>query len=317
MAVQYQDYYETLGVTRTATEDEIKKAFRKLARKHHPDVNPGDPSAEEKFKKLNEAYEVLSDTEKRKKYDQFGSDYRTGQQFTTPPNYQQPGPGEFRYTTSGGGPEGDFSEFFQQFFGSPGVGFGTTSGGRQRTRPRSPGFNQRGADIEAELPISLEEAIRGGGKQFTVRKADGSTKTYKVTITPHSYAGKVIKLAGQGDQGATAHGDLLLRLVYHPHPEYDVDGDDLYYELGTRPDEAVLGAKTPMGTLDGEVRLTIPAGAQNGLKLRLSGRGLFRQDGSRGDLYAVIDIRVPDEPTEEERELYIKLKEISSHAPKI
>jgi curved DNA-binding protein len=314
MAVQYQDYYETLGVARTATEEEIKKAFRKLARKHHPDVNPGDATAEEKFKKLNEAYEVLSDSEKRKKYDQFGSDYRTGQQFTPPPNYQQPRPGEFRYTTSGGGIDGDFSEFFQQFFGAP--GFGTTSGNRARTKSRSPGFNQRGADIEAELPVSLEEAIHGGAKQFTIRRADGTTKTYKVTITPHSYAGKVIKLAGQGDQGAASYGDLLLRLVYHPHTEYDIEGDDIYYELGIRPDEAVLGAKVTMRTIDGDVRLTITPGAENGLRLRLNGRGLYRQDGSRGNLYAVLDIRVPSEPSEGERELYQKLKEVSTYDPR-
>jgi len=312
MAVQYQDYYEVLGVDRTATEDEIKKAFRKLARKYHPDVNPGDKDAEEKFKKLNEAYEVLSDAEKRKKYDQFGSNWKTGQQFTPPPGYQQTGPGEFRYTTNGGEFGGDFSEFFQQFFGSPGMGFGT-----QRTRSRPPGFNQRGQDIDAELPISLEEAMSGGTKQFTIRTNDGATRTYKVTITPHSYAGKVIKLAGQGTKGISQPGDLLLTLVYQQHREFDVDGDDLYYELGIRPDEAVLGAKVQMKTLDGDVRISVPAGAQNGLRLRLSGRGLYRQDGSRGDLYAILDIRVPEHPTRAELDVFEKLREVSTFDPRI
>ncbi len=316
MAVQYQDYYDTLGVSRTATEDEIKKAFRKLARKHHPDVNPTDKDAEEKFKKINEAYEVLSDADKRKKYDQFGSNWKTGQQFTPPPNYQTTGPGEFRYTTSGGDFDGDFSEFFQQFFGTSGAGFSTATGNRARTRARGPGFSTRGADVEAELPITLEEAMNGGSKQFTIRKADGSTKTYKVNIPPHSYAGKQIKLAGQGEQGSSSNGDLVLTLIYQPHPEFDVSGDDLYKDLGVRPDEAVLGAKVPFKTLDGEVRLTIPPGAQNGLKLRLRGRGLYRPDGTRGDLYAIVDIRVPDNPSPEEKELYKKLGQITTFDPR-
>ena len=308
MPVQFQDYYEILGVPRTATEDEIKKAFRKLARKHHPDVNPDDKTAEEKFKKLNEAYEVLSDAEKRKKYDRFGENWKTGQQFTPPPGYgpQQGGGGSGSFYTTGGE---DFSEFFQQFFG-PGMGFGSS------TQRRRPGFNTRGADIDAELPVSIEEAFHGTSKQFTIRRGDGTTKTYKVKIPPHSYAGKQIKLAGEGEKGTSAAGDLLLSLAYHNHPYYDIDNFDLYREIDVAPWEAVLGAKVPMETLDGNVRLTIPAGAQNGLKLRLRNRGLYRSDDSRGDLYASVDIRVPEEISDKERELWEKLRDGSEFDPR-
>ncbi len=307
MAVQFQDYYETLGVPRTATEDEIKKAFRKLARKHHPDVNPDDKTAEEKFKKLNEAYEVLSDAEKRKKYDRFGENWKTGQQFTPPPGYgAQPGGGGYTYSTGGGE---DFSEFFQQFFG-PGMGFGSS------TQRRRPGFNTRGADIEAELPVSIEEAFHGSSKQFTIRRGDGTTKTYKVKIPERSWAGKQIKLAGQGETGTTTPGDLLLSLVYHSHPYYDIENFDLYREIDIAPWEAVLGAKVPMETLDGNVRLTIPVAAQNGLKLRLAKRGLYRSDGSRGDLYAIVDIRVPEEVSDKERLLWEKLRDGSEFNPR-
>ena len=312
MAVQFQDYYEILGVGRTASEEEIKKAYRKLARKYHPDVNPGDKSAEEQFKRINEAYEVLSDPEKRKKYDKFGENWKTGQDFTPPPGYGPtgfPGGGQrYTYSTDVGG---DFSEFFQQFFGGGGgMGFGA------QTQRRRPGFSTKGADIEAELPVSVAEAVSGGAKQFSIRKSDGTTKTYKVKIPEHSYAGKQIRLAGQGEPGAQAAGDLILTLVYHSDPYYDIDGDDLYREVGVAPWEAVLGSKVPFDTLDGEVRLTIPAGSQNGLKLRLKGRGLYNEAGGRGDLYAVIDIRVPERVSDEEKALWEKLQQSSAYDPR-
>ena len=312
MPVQFQDYYETLGVARTATEEEIKKAFRKLARKHHPDVNPGDKSAEEQFKKINEAYEVLSDKEKRAKYDRFGENWRTGQQFTPPPDWGgTPGGGSYSFTT---GPGTDFSEFFQQFFG-PGMGFRTSYDTGPR-RGRGPGFNTRGHDIEAELPVTIEEAFHGIQKQFTIRRGDGTMKTYKVKIPEHSWQGKQIRLAGQGETGTSSPGDLILTLVFQNHPYYEIDGYDLYRELDVAPWEAVLGAKVPMETLDGNVRLTIPAGAQNGLKLRLSQRGLYSPHSSRGDLYAIMNIEVPDTINPKERELWEKLKETSNFDPR-
>jgi curved DNA-binding protein len=312
MAIKFQDYYEILGVSRTATEDEIKKAFRKLARVHHPDVNPGDKSAEEQFKRINEAYEVLSDPEKRKKYDKFGENWKTGQDFTPPPGWApgqgSPGAG-YTYSTEFGG---DFSEFFQQFFGGRGSGMGF-GGPTQRRRP---GFSTRGADIEAELPVSIAETVKGGTKQFSIRKADGTTKTYKVKIPEHSYAGKQIRLSGQGEPGAQTAGDLILTLVYHSDPYFDVEGADLYRELGVSPWEAALGAKVAFETLDGPVRITVPAGSQNGLRLRLKERGLFRENGQRGDLFAVIDIRVPENLTDEERALWEQLQHGSTFDPR-
>lgn len=310
MAVTFQDYYEILEIPRTASEDEIKKAFRKLARKYHPDVNPSDAQAEERFKKINEAYEVLSDPEKRKKYDKFGPNWKNGQEFQPPPGWDpQPSPG-FRYTTTGGDYEGDFSEFFRQFFGTGGAGFGT------RSQPRRPGFSQRGHDIEAELPVTLEETLEGGKKQFSIRTGDGSSKTYKVTIPPHSYAGKQIRLSGQGQKGIQSPGDLILTLAYAPHPEFDVDGANIYADLMLAPWEAALGTKVTFHTLDGDVRLTVPERTQHGLRLRLGGRGLYRPDGSRGDLFAVVSIRIPDEITPNERELWQKLQEISTFDPR-
>jgi curved DNA-binding protein len=307
MPVQFQDYYEILGVPRTATEDEIKKAYRKLARKHHPDVNPNDKGAEEQFKKINEAYEVLSDAEKRKKYDRFGENWKTGQEFSPPPEWgSQPGGGSYTYTTGG---EGDFSEFFHQFFG-PGMGFGSN------TQRRRAGFSTRGSDVEAELPVTIEEAFHGISKQFTIRRADGTTKTYKVRIPEHSYAGKQIKLAGQGEHGANTPGDLILTLAYQSHPYYDIDNFDLYREISIAPWEAALGAKVPLETLDGNVRLTTPPGAQNGLKLRLRDRGLYRPDGSRGDLYAVVDIAVPEKVSETERKVWEYLRDHSTFDPR-
>jgi curved DNA-binding protein len=311
MAATFQDYYEILGVPKTATEDDIKKAFRKLARKYHPDVNPGDKASEEQFKKVNEAYEVLSDKEKRAKYDRFGQNWKTGQQFTPPPDWGGGFPGgggqTFTYTTGEGG--ADFSEFFQQFFG-PGMGFGSARSYRRT------GFTTRGSDIEAELPVTIEEAFHGTQKQFTIRRGDGTTKTYKVKIPPQSFAGKQIKLAGQGEQGSSTAGDLLLTLAYQNHPYYDIDEFDLYREIDVAPWDAVLGAKIAIETLDGNVRLTIPAGSQPGLKLRLAGRGLYRSNGSRGDLYAVVDIAIPDELTPKERELWEKLRDESKSSPR-
>lgn len=308
MAATFQDYYEILGVPRTASEDDIKKAFRKLARKHHPDVNPGDKSAEEQFKKINEAYEVLSDKEKRAKYDRFGEHWKTGQQFTPPPDWGgTPGGGNFTYTTGEGG--ADFSEFFQQFFG-PGMGFGSTRSHRRT------GFATRGSDIEAELPVTIEEAFHGTQKQFTIRKGDGTTKTYKVKIPPQSFAGKQIRLAGQGESGTSTAGDLILTLAYQNHPYYNIGGFDLHRDIDVAPWEAVLGAKITMETLDGNVRLTLPAGAQSGLKLRLAGRGLYGPNGGRGDLYAIVDVAIPEHLSATERELWEKLRDESSFDPR-
>ena len=324
MAVKFRDYYEVLGVPKTATEDEIKKAFRKLARKHHPDVNPGDKSAEEKFKELNEAYEVLSDPEKRKRYDQLGQNWKAGADFTPPPGYEN-ARGDFGgFGGFGGGRgQGDFSDFFEGMFG-----------GRRGARAGA-GFRMRGQDVEAEITLTLEEAHRGVTRSITLQSTEvcptcgGSgtkddkpcptcrgagvvtrPKTLDVTIPAGVRDGSVIRLAGQGEpgtNGATA-GDLFLRVRIIPHPLFKIVGDDdIEVELPIAPWEAALGASVRVPTLDAPVEMKIPAGSQGGQRLRLRGQGLNKRDGGRGDEYVRLKIVTPSRLTPKERELFEKL----------
>jgi DnaJ-class molecular chaperone len=331
MAATYQDYYASLGVPRTATADEIKKAYRKLARKHHPDLNPGDKEAEEKFKAVQEAYDVLSDPEKRKRYDRLGANWKAGTEYRPPPDsHEESGNGEAEYFTSGDG--GGFSDFFESLFA-----------GRRGSRARS-GIRMPGRDVEAEVPVTLEEAHRGtkrslsleveepcpecGGtgtkdkKACPVCQGNGTRptrKTLDVTIPAGVRDGTVLRLAGQGESGPGGGrpGDLLVYIRLRPHPRFTVEGaDDLVMELPVAPWEAVLGARIPVETLDGSVDLTIPAGSQTGRKLRLRGRGLKRRDGGSGDLYVRMKVVVPTHPSAEERELFRKLAAVSSFRPR-
>jgi DnaJ-class molecular chaperone len=331
MAATYQDYYASLGVPRTATADEIKKAYRKLARKHHPDLNPGDKEAEEKFKAVQEAYDVLSDPEKRKRYDRLGANWKAGTEYRPPPDsHEESGNGEAEYFTSGDG--GGFSDFFESLFA-----------GRRGSRARS-GIRMPGRDVEAEVPVTLEEAHRGtkrslsleveepcpecGGtgtkdkKACPVCQGNGTRptrKTLDVTIPAGVRDGTVLRLAGQGEPGPGGGppGDLLVYIRLRPHPRFTVEGaDDLVMELPVAPWEAVLGARIPVETLDGSVDLTIPAGSQTGRKLRLRGRGLKRRDGGSGDLYVRMKVVVPTHPSAEERELFRKLAAVSSFRPR-
>jgi curved DNA-binding protein len=330
MAVQFRDYYEVLGVSKTATEDEIKSAYRKLARKYHPDVNPGDKSAEEKFKELNEAYEVLSDPDKRKKYDALGPNWKAGEEFRPPPgwegvNVEYGDFGDIGDIFGGGRSGGGFSDFFESLFG----------GGR-RTGRRGAGFAMRGQDVEAEIPLSLEEAHRGGKRNITLQLSetcpdcrgsgskDGKTvcstcrgagairrpKSLEVTIPVGVRDGSVIRLAGQGEPGSNgaAAGDLFLRVRIQPHRLFNVVGEnDVQIELPVAPWEAALGAKIPVPTLEGPGEMKIPAGAQAGQRLRLRGQGLNRRGGGRGDEYVKIKIVNPPKLTPNEKELFEKL----------
>jgi DnaJ-class molecular chaperone len=329
MAVKFRDYYEVLGVSKTATEDEIKKAYRKLARKLHPDVNPGDNSAEEKFKELNEAYEVLSDPEKRKRYDQLGKNWKAGADFTPPPGWEN---ASVEYGDFGdgfgrsGGPSG-FSDFFESMFG-----------GRRGTRAGA-GFAMRGQDVEAEISLTLEEAHRGGSRKITLQATetcpdcggsgskDGKPcptcrgagairrpKSLDVTIPAGVRDGSVIRLAGQGEPGTNGAkaGDLFLRVRIEPHRLFSVVGeDDVQIELPVAPWEAALGARVSVPTLEGSVDMTIPAGAQGGQRLRLRGQGLSRRGGGRGDQYVKLKIVIPSKLTSKEKELFEKLLEES------
>jgi curved DNA-binding protein len=311
MPVQFRDYYETLGVSKTASEDEIRTAFRKLARKYHPDVAKDKKEAEEKFKQINEAYEVLSDPEKRKKYDQLGANWNQPGGFQPPPDWgtQQPGGGFYRYGGGDGGAEFEFggtgfSDFFEAFFGggrgkSAFGGFGRREAGAER-----------GNDVEADIMVPLEEALHGATRTVSLRRA-GSNKveTYQVKIPRGVREGQRIRLAGQGEAGERGgkSGDLFLRVRLARHPDFRVEGSDLIHELKIPPWEAVLGTEIELQTLEGKVRLKIPPGTQNGQRFRLRGRGLPSSSGARGDLYVVIQIEVPKKITERERELWQEL----------
>ena len=296
-----KDYYEVLGVKRGAPDDEIKKAYRKLARKFHPDLNPGDKTAENQFKQLQEAYDVLSNAEDRKLYDEYGDNWRAVKAGAgvPPPPGPEPRPGGYdfndfdfgRFSNTG---SGGF-DIFEELFG----------GARGRGQPRG-----RGRDVEAELELSLEEAHRGGRRTLQMQ---GAEKTIDVNIPAGVRDGSTVRLAGQGGAGANGSepGDLYLHIRLLPHPVFTVKGDDLEVELPLAPWEAVLGANVEAPTLDGKVAVKIPAGARSGQRLRLRGQGLNKRSGGRGDEYARLKIVVPKEVSAEERRLYEELKRVS------
>ncbi|MEY2538394.1 MAG: curved DNA-binding protein [Verrucomicrobiota bacterium] len=312
MAVEFKDYYETLGVAKTATEDEIRSAFRKLARKFHPDVAKDKKTAEEKFKQINEAYEVLSDPEKRRKYDQLGANWNQPGGFQPPPGWgeQQPGGGFHRYGGGDGGVEFEFggtgfSDFFEAFFGG-GRGKSAFGGGFGR-RPEEA---ERGNDVEADIMVPLEEALHGAKRTVSLRRS-GSNKveTYQVKIPVGVREGQRIRLAGQGEAGERGgkSGDLFLRVRLQRHPDFHVEGSNLIHDLKLAPWQAVLGTEVEIRTLEGTIRLKVPPGTQNGQRFRVRGRGLPDSAGTRGDLYVVAQIDVPKKISERERELWREL----------
>jgi len=300
MATRFKDYYEVLGVPRDAPAEEIKRAFRTLARRHHPDrASPANRDvAEAKFKEVNEAYEVLRDPDKRKRYDQLGVDWDKQQSFPGGGQWRAGSAEDFDFEFGGTG----FSDFFEQFFGGA------------RARPRT---RKTSADIEAELMVTLDEVLRGSTRQISLRMAGsgngpGPLHTYQVRVPAGVREGQRIRLAGQGQGG----GDLYLRVRIASHPEFRVEDDRLIYELELAPWEAVLGATVRLQTLDGRVDLRIKPGAQTGRHLRLAGLGLPRRDGSRGDLHVVISVAVPATVAGRERELWDELSKTSSFNPR-
>ena len=309
MSVKYKDYYETLGVPKTASKEEIRKAFRKLAREHHPDVAKDKKTAEAKFKDINEAYEVLGDDDKRRKYDELGANWDQARQ-APPPEWSRSGgmPGGFSGSFDGTG----FSDFFEQFFS------GAAARGRERSSPYggrgSMHEERRGGDVEADLLVTIEEALHGARKKISFRR-DGRShvETFDVRIPKGVREGQKIRLAGQGEAGPRRGmaGDLLLVVRFERHPDYRVEGSDLVYELELPVAAAVLGSDVQVPTPDGSVRLKIPAGSQPGKKFRLKGRGLPVQQGMRGDFFVVISVRVPVKLTEAERKLWEQLAEFA------
>lgn len=307
------DYYKTLNVERTASQDEILKSYRKLARKHHPDLNPDDKTAKERFQKVQAAYDVLKDPEKRKLYDQFGADYeRVG---ARPGGGAGGGP--WSYRTSGGraGPAGGSAEFnmddlfggsnpFAEFFSQRGGGApGGMPGGMPGGQPRYSREESEGVDIQAELPVPFKTAIQGGKVPFQIRRQSGKSETLEVTIKPGTEDGKKIRLRGQGEfgPGGMTPGDLLLQVRIENHKWFTRKGNDLYVRVPITLGEAVFGGKVDVPTPGGTVSLRIPPGTSSGAKLRVKGHGV-PSDSTPGDLFAEVQIRIPAELTAEERE---------------
>ncbi|MEO0480347.1 MAG: DnaJ C-terminal domain-containing protein [Planctomycetota bacterium] len=308
MSVRFKDYYEVLGVRREASDDQIRKAFRDLARKFHPDVNKDD-TAQEKFKEINEAYEVLKDPEKRSRYDQLGANWQAGQEFQAPPGFDDFG---FHFGGPGGGGSGGFSDFFSMLFGQGGMGGAGSpfeSHGRRAAAPRR--------DVEAELELSVEDLVRGGPQSFTLEDQGGGRRTLEVKIPKGSKPGAKMRLKGQGQLGPDGQrSDLILKLALGSDSKYQIDGFDLRVDVPVSPWEIALGARVDVRTPDGEVALAIPAGSAAGHVLRLRGLGLPKSESERGDLLAKLRVVVPSEWTNEQKKLLEKLRDKSKFNPR-
>lgn len=325
MSVKYKDYYKLLGVSRSASKEDIAKGFKKLARQYHPDLNPDNPEAEKKFKEINEAYEVLKDPEKRKKYDQFGADWEHGQNFRPPPGYEN-----MNFGGGGGFGGGDFSDFFETIFSGGGAqGFGGGGFGGAQGFSGGGGFHQqrprKGENSEAILLLSLEEAYKGGPKSVTVQeRATGpgghpmvQSKTLDVKIPAGIKEGQKIRLSGQGSPGAHdgPRGDLYLKIKLAPHKDFNVEENNVILDLHLAPWEAALGGKFKLPTLDGMVEMNIPAGLGSGKKMRIKGRGLGTGT-KKGDQFVRIMVQVPKAETDEIKKLWEELAEKSDFSPR-
>ena len=339
MAVGFKDYYEVLGVPRTASQDDIRRAFRKLALQYHPDVAKDKKQAESRFKELNEANEVLGDPEKRRKYDALGEHWKQGEPFSPPPGSQRewrgqaPGDFEFHFDGTTG-----FSDFFENLFGmGGGGGFGS---GRRGGASRE-AFSQRGRDVEADILVTLEEALRGGTRAISLRRASvcdqcggtgvrggqtcprcqgtgqiERTDTYNLKIPAGVREGQLLRLGGQGEAGSMngQSGDLFLKVRYARHPLYHVEDGDLVHDLDLPPWDAVLGASVSIPLLDGRANLKLPPGTRGGQRFRMRGFGMTKPGGERGDLFVVVNIQLPETIGEHERKLWEQLRARSTPA---
>ena len=330
--MDFKDYYSTLGVAKTANEKEIKQAFRRLARKHHPDVNPGDKAAEAKFKEINEAYEVLGDPAKRKKYDELGANWRMYEQAGQggpggaagfdPSQFGgwnvnfgrgAGGQGGFRTMTEDEmremfGDENPFSDFFQTFFGGSGADTGRRARGARGRAARV------GRDVEHELELGLEDAYHGATRRLTL-KHDGHSRTVDVRIPPGVGEGSRVRVPGEGDHGTggAQSGDLYLRIHLASHPQFERKGKDLHTHVSVPLTTAVLGGQADVKTLGGKpLRLKIPPTTQNGQVFRLKGHGMppVGKTGEQGDLYATVDVQLPRELTSEQRKHFEELAKL-------
>jgi curved DNA-binding protein len=309
--LEFKDYYSTLGVPKSAPQDDIQKAYRKLARKYHPDVNRG-PQAEAKFKEISEAYEVLKDADKRSTYDRYGSAWRdAARSGGAPPGFDY----QFDFGDGAGFGGSGFSSFFDMLFGNrggrgpnpfAGAGgspFGDFGGGRGAPR---------GQDQQVKIALTLEEAAKGGQRDITVSDMVGRSRTYSVNVPAGIKPGQKVRLPGRGGPGAGGGpaGDLYLVVDLKPHEQFRLEGVDLHTDLRVSPWEAALGAEVPVRTLNGTVKIRIPAGSSSGRKIRLRGKGFPARDRT-GDLYAEIKVMVPDRLTDREKELFEELDRVS------
>lgn len=310
--MEFKDYYDIMGLARDASQEDVKRAYRRLARKYHPDVSK-ETDAESKFKEIGEAYEVLKDPEKRAAYDQLlAGGHRGGEEFRPPPGWDS------GFEFSGGGfteaDAGAFSDFFESLFG--GGAFRSAAGGRRD--------GLRGQDHHARVQIDIEDAYRGATRAITLQvpEVDRSghvrtrSHTLNVKIPAGVREGQQIRLAGQGAPGAgnAPAGDLYLEILLAPHPVFQAEGRDIYVSLPITPWEAALGAKVPVPTLGGKVEMKIPAGAQSGQKLRLKGRGLPGKPA--GDQYLVLQIHTPEATTQAQRDAYERLAREAPYNPR-
>ena len=326
--MDFKDYYSTLGVAKTASQKDIKAAYRKLARKHHPDVNQGDKSAEGRFKEINEAYEVLGDPDKRKKYDELGANWRQYQQAGAQGggfDPRQAGGGGWNVNFGGGqgrtmtqeemnemfGDSHPFSDFFETFFG------GARPGGEPgRTRTRGARAARQGRDIEDEIELSLEDAYHGAMRRFSIQH-DGEARTVDVRIPAGVSEGSRVRVAGEGERGSggAKAGDLYLRIKLAPHPQFERRGRDLYTRTPIPVTTAVLGGEAEVKTLAGKsLRLKIPPTTQNGQVFRLKGHGMpaAGKPEEHGDLYATADVQLPKELTPEQRVHFEALQKLET-----
>ncbi len=312
-ATGFKDYYAVLGVDKSVEHEQIKKAYRKLARQYHPDLNPGDQAAEVRFKEINEAYEVLSDPQNREKYDQYGQYWKQAAEGGAPPAGAYEGAGFEQY--------GNFDSFVDAMLG----GFGNRpSSGQRRSRTQNPGSFQgfedftgertraSASDIEGTLSLDFSEALRGTQKQLQVGE-----ESMAVRIPAGAKAGSRIRVRGKGrPRRAGERGDLYLTLEVQPHSYFQLEGDDIVCEVPIAPDEAVLGAQIQVPTLEGPVTLTVPPGVRSGQSLRLKGKGWPRANGSHGDQRVKLQVITPKESSPQERELYQQIRQLRSFDPR-
>ena len=315
----YKDYYQVLGVERSASQEDIDRAYRKLARKYHPDISKAE-DAEEKFKELGQAYDVLKDPKKRELYDQYGEHWKAVSEGRQPPPGAERVKFDFGDMGVDPGQYQDLGSFFEEIFGGGMGGFGGMGGmGGARARAGRRQWSMPGMDQEVQVEMSLREAFLGGERELgLVDPQTGERKSLKVRIPPGVKDGQRIRLAGQGGKGVgdAPPGDLYLRVQHRHDDQFRLEGDDLYTALPLSPWEAALGATVTIRTLDGSGRVMVPPGSSSGRRIRLKGQGWPRRGGDRGDLYAEVQIDIPRSLSERERELMEKLAEASSFEPR-